>query len=139
MSPFIAFQVRNLLKFFELSVCHGRSIKFYPLFMNYSSFDAANWPGTILIVGAGAAGLMAARLLSAAGRKVLVVEAGNEAGGRVRTLKEADFPLPVEAGAEFVHGDLPLTLELLKIADIPFHPVGGKMINVRKERQAGRS
>jgi len=33
----------------------------------------------------------------------------------------------VELGAEFVHGDLPVTLNLLKEAGIPYHHTGGEM------------
>ncbi|HMH20667.1 MAG TPA: FAD-dependent oxidoreductase, partial [Puia sp.] len=90
-------------------------------------------PGNaVIIIGAGAAGLMAAYALSAAGVETILLEAADAPGGRIRTLHGNGFTRPVEAGAEFVHGDLPLTLRLLKEAGIPFHKVGGKMISVNK-------
>ena len=45
---------------------------------------------TVVIVGAGAAGLYAADILKARGLKVIIFEASNRAGGRVRTLKSSD-------------------------------------------------
>ena len=104
---------------------------------NLSSADAA-FSQTIVIVGAGAAGLMAARELSAAGKDLIVLEAAGRPGGRIRTIGGNGFVKPVEEGAEFVHGDLPLTLQLLKSAGIPYHPVGGKMIHVRKGKRLGQ-
>ncbi|HVU54759.1 MAG TPA: NAD(P)/FAD-dependent oxidoreductase [Puia sp.] len=87
---------------------------------------------TILIIGAGAAGLMAAYELSAAGYTVVILEAAERAGGRIATQTGHGFSLPVEAGAEFVHGSLPVTLRLLKEARITYRPVKGKMHRVRK-------
>src|SRR5436309_5141608 len=58
----------------------------------------------VIVVGAGASGLAAARELCAAGLGVLVLEARGRAGGRVHTLHDPASPLPVELGAEFVHG-----------------------------------
>lgn len=43
-----------------------------------------------VIVGAGVAGLTCAKVLAAAGREVLVLEAGERLGGRVRTDRDAD-------------------------------------------------
>ena len=57
-----------------------------------------------LVIGAGAAGLAAARLLLEAGRDVLVLEARDRIGGRVYTHHAEGFPVPIELGAEFVHG-----------------------------------
>ncbi len=57
----------------------------------------------VIVVGAGAAGLAAARTLSDAGKSVLVVEARDRIGGRMytnRTLMGA----PVELGCELIHG-----------------------------------
>jgi monoamine oxidase len=85
----------------------------------------------IIIIGAGAAGLMAARELGAAGHPVIVLEAGASPGGRIRTLRGGGFSGPVEEGAEFVHGKLPLTLQLLEEANIPYHPVKGKMLQFK--------
>ncbi len=87
---------------------------------------------SVIIIGAGAAGLMAARELSAAGRSVLVLEAAKTPGGRMLTLQEEGFSGPVEAGAEFVHGALPLSLQLLKEGGITYRPVRGKMMQVQK-------
>lgn len=93
---------------------------------------------TIIIAGAGAAGLMAARDLSLKGYKVIVLEAANRIGGRMHTLLNKGFSKPVEAGAEFVHGKLPITLQLLKQAGIVYKPIGGKTYHIEKgklERQ----
>jgi len=85
----------------------------------------------IIIIGAGAAGLMAARKLAAAGYGVTVLEANDRIGGRIHTIQPPGFLKPIEEGAEFMHGKLPLTMELLKEADIPYQQVSGNMVRVK--------
>jgi len=80
-----------------------------------------------LVIGAGTAGLMAAHSLVKAGKNVIVLEARNRCGGRIHTLHHQSFFKEAELGAEFVHGDLPLTLGLLKEAGIELAPAGGQM------------
>lgn len=58
----------------------------------------------VLVIGGGAAGLAAARRLSGRGLSVTVVEARDRLGGRIHTLHHPTLPLPVELGAEFIHG-----------------------------------
>jgi monoamine oxidase len=65
-----------------------------------------------LVVGAGAAGLFAARRLCRAGLRTTVVEVQNRIGGRVWTLSPAGWRLPVELGAELVHNEARLTRKL---------------------------
>ena len=88
----------------------------------------------VLIIGAGAAGLMAGYSLVKAGKKVTVLEARNRCGGRIHTLHHELFFKEAELGAEFVHGDLPLTLGLLKDAGIELAPSGGQMWHYKDGR-----
>ncbi|HEX9510267.1 MAG TPA: NAD(P)/FAD-dependent oxidoreductase [Puia sp.] len=87
---------------------------------------------SVIIIGAGAAGLLAARDLSLAGFSVLLLEAAEAPGGRIRTLQGRGFSGVVEAGAEFVHGPLPVTLRLLKEGGISWRPIKGKMVGVHQ-------
>jgi monoamine oxidase len=57
---------------------------------------------SILIVGAGMAGLSAARSLADAGWPVRVIEARDRIGGRVYTNR--DWGVPLEMGASWIHG-----------------------------------
>lgn len=92
--------------------------------------DDAGEPVThdVIIIGAGAAGLMAARELTRAGRRVVVLEASHRVGGRVLTLFETRAGVPIELGAEFVHGDAPTTTRLLDEAHLATVAVGGEHV-----------
>lgn len=72
----------------------------------------------VLVIGAGAAGLAAARDLATAGLSVLVLEARDRIGGRVHTLREPQLPVPVELGAEFIHGESRETWEIVERANL---------------------
>lgn len=81
----------------------------------------------VIVVGAGAAGLMAAWELVQAGKKTAVIEARDIIGGRTHTINDSYFELPVELGAEFIHGNLELTQMVLKKADVDQYKVSGNI------------
>ena len=56
----------------------------------------------ILVIGAGIAGLRAARVLVENGRRVIVLEARDRLGGRIHT--DRSWGVPVELGASWIHG-----------------------------------
>ena len=58
----------------------------------------------VAILGAGAAGLAAALEVSRQGRSVCLLEARERLGGRILTREDVALPVPVELGAEFIHG-----------------------------------
>ena len=90
------------------------------------SFDA-----NVIILGAGAAGLSAATELSRAGRKVLILEARERLGGRIFTRYDAVCDVPVELGAEFIHGRPPEIWDLLKKHKTVAREVKGENFCVR--------
>jgi monoamine oxidase len=78
-----------------------------------------------IIVGAGVAGLAAAGQLARARFKVIVLEARNRIGGRVHTLKDSALGVPIELGAEFIHGKPPEIWKLLRTNDLRVFEVEG--------------
>ena len=72
----------------------------------------------VLVLGAGAAGLAAARDLSQAGLRVTVIEARPRIGGRILTRHDPRVPVPLELGAEFVHGEARETLAIARAAGL---------------------
>src|SRR3984885_5742621 len=56
----------------------------------------------VVIVGAGAAGIAAARKIAAAGRKFVLIEAADHIGGRCITDRRT-FGIPYDRGAHWIH------------------------------------
>ena len=81
----------------------------------------------VIVMGAGMAGLAAARLLAESGRKVLVLEARDRVGGRIATVHPESADLPVELGAEFVHGRAPELWELIEEAGLETFEISGRV------------
>ena len=90
--------------------------------------DSGTETHDVVVIGAGAAGLMAARELTRAGKRVVVLEGSHRVGGRVLTLFETRAGMPIELGAEFVHGDAPTTTRLLDEARLATVPVTGEHV-----------
>jgi monoamine oxidase len=83
----------------------------------------------VAVIGAGAAGLAAARRLAEAGRSVLLLEARDRLGGRIWTVDDG-----IELGAEFVHGAPEATLALLREAWIGVEEIEGERWVLRDGR-----
>jgi monoamine oxidase len=90
-----------------------------------------NNPMHIVVVGAGAAGLMAASELARAGRQVTILEARDRMGGRIHPLPETEFGYKAEGGAEFVHGAAPVTRALMREAGLSLAPRHGTRWSAR--------
>ncbi len=95
----------------------------------------------IVVIGAGAAGIAAARRIQAANRKVIVVEASNQAGGRCLT-DMTTFEVPFDRGARWMHN--PETNAMIKLArsaglDVSPAPPGQKIRIGRRNARAGET
>lgn len=95
----------------------------------------------IVVIGAGAAGIAAARRILAANRKVIVLEAASEAGGRCLT-DQATFAIPFDRGARLLHN--PDTNPMVKLAraaglDMAVASVGPKIRVGRRNARPGET
>jgi len=93
----------------------------------------------IAIVGAGAAGIAAARKIAAAGRRFALIEAADRIGGRCIT-DTATFGVPFDRGAHWIH--MPDINPVAKLAsqtglDIYPAPPGQKMRILRRYAREG--
>lgn len=84
----------------------------------------------VLIIGAGASGLMAACSLMEKGHTVTVLEARDRTGGRIHTL-DSMFSIPVQTGAEFIHGKQPVTLSLVQASKREVSLLSGNRYQLR--------
>jgi monoamine oxidase len=97
---------------------------------------------SVLVIGAGVAGLAAARRLHAAGLSVLVLEARDRIGGRIYTVHDPQSPVPIELGAEFVQGVPPEITGITSAAGLQLIEVSGGSWQVkdgRLQRRPGAS
>ncbi|UWU69177.1 NAD(P)/FAD-dependent oxidoreductase [Bradyrhizobium sp. NC92] len=95
----------------------------------------------IVVIGAGAAGIAAARRIIATGRKVIVVEAASQVGGRCIT-DSTTFDTPFDRGARWMHN--PDTNPMIRLArsaglDVLPAPSGQKMRIGRRNARAGET
>ncbi len=86
---------------------------------------------TIIVIGAGAAGLMASSELVKRKYSVIIVEARDRIGGRIHALSN-HFSRTVDAGAEFVHGDQPITKDLAGKSNTALQRLAGNHFQIAK-------
>ena len=79
-----------------------------------------------IVIGAGAAGLAAARSLAGRSLRVIVLEARDRVGGRVWSSPSSRAAVPAELGAEFIHGRAEETMALLRDAGTAAVDTGGE-------------
>src|SRR4029077_6237719 len=84
-----------------------------------------------VVIGAGAAGLMVARELARAGKRVTILEARDRCGGRIYPLPPEEFGYPAEGGPEFVHGAGGVTRAVMREAGLSLLPRAGTRWSVR--------
>jgi monoamine oxidase len=95
----------------------------------------------IVVIGAGAAGIAAARRIVAASRKVIVLEAGSQVGGRCVT-DISTFDAPFDRGARWIHN--PETNPMIKLGrsaglEIMPAPTGQKIRIGRRNARASET
>jgi monoamine oxidase len=106
-----------------------------PLFSTLQGCDdkepgpEVDYAGTVVIIGAGAAGLYAADILNSKGIKVRILEASDRVGGRIRSIRSVDdapvkTDFPIELGAERILGSDSIWANAIKLLNIPTVTLG---------------
>ncbi len=93
----------------------------------------------VIVIGAGAAGLAAWAELDKAGVSAICLEARDRIGGRILTVHEPDSPLPIELGAEFIHGKPRETWNIVEAAGLAAYDCTENAVHVEGGRMVDRS
>lgn len=88
--------------------------------------EAGRMEADAIVIGAGAAGLAAARELAGRSLRVILLEARDRIGGRVWSVPLARGESPAELGAEFIHGAAPATIALMREAGLVASATAGE-------------
>ena len=96
--------------------------------MQGATLNPLKWD--VIVIGAGIAGLAAARTLAEAGQRVVVLEASDRVGGRIRTVRDGDAV--IELGAEFIHGKPPELWDLIAEAALETYERTGEFLHRTK-------
>ena len=80
----------------------------------------------VVVIGAGVAGLAAARRLREHGLTCVVLEARTRIGGRVLSVRDPRTSVPIELGAEFIHGDAPELTDIARDAGLTAVEITGE-------------
>ena len=80
----------------------------------------------VAILGAGVAGLEAARILHEHEIDFTVLEARERVGGRIFSVRDESLPVAIELGAEFVHGRAPELREVAREAPFAIADIDGQ-------------
>ena len=91
----------------------------------FSEFD-------VLVVGAGISGLIAACRLAESSARVALVEARPRIGGRMHSIRVEGSDLPIELGAEFIHGRPPELLQLLAETGQRYFELDGESLRIHE-------
>lgn len=109
-----------------------------------SAWETTDMNCDVAIIGAGVAGLAAARKLSSAGLSVRCLEATDRIGGRILTVHDPLSMVPIELGAEFVHGLPPETWELMRAENLAIYEHTARALHMvegrfRKDSDVGET
>lgn len=118
-------------EFLQRAALAGLGMAFMPSFLTSCKKIeeiTPNFNGRVIIIGGGAAGMMAAHAFNHFGIDFQLIEAGSVLGGRVKkTDSFADFP--IDLGAEWIHAGTDLFAEMLKYGNqtgtidvLPYNP-----------------
>jgi monoamine oxidase len=93
----------------------------------------------VAVIGAGAAGLAAVAALRNAGKHVICLEGSSRIGGRILTSHDPLCGVPIELGAEFVHGRSPEVFDLAAREHLPLYEHSSKAQYLHRGRIAART
>jgi Flavin containing amine oxidoreductase len=112
-----------------------------PLFAGRTAAAPPARDADIVVIGAGVAGIAAARRVLAANRKVIVLEAASQIGGRCQT-DSSTFEVPFDRGARWAHN--PETNPMIRLArtaglELMPAPAGEKIRIGRRNARPGET
>lgn len=84
----------------------------------------------VVVIGAGVAGLAATAALTQAGIRTRCLEARDRVGGRVFTIHDPLAALPLELGAEFIHGRPPGIWDIITREGLPVRERNGRSVRM---------